>query len=124
MMKKTRTHPSSAPPPQLTNGIDHVSAATRLLEKRKEMLEIQSTLESKRDEFRDRMSHTKKKESDLSVKRDEMTENLIKLEKFIRVSTHQRAMLSSVQETASKKQQKLLTLLIYKTTTKNKPHAG
>jgi hypothetical protein len=69
------------------DSISSFTAATRLLEKRKEMLEVQSTLRSKRDEYGERMDKIKSKESHLSSKRIELTENIIQLDKFIAVCT-------------------------------------
>jgi septal ring factor EnvC (AmiA/AmiB activator) len=63
--------------------VNSFTAATRLLEKRKEMLEIQGTLKAKRDEFQDRLKKIKRKERQLSEKRNELTDNIIELDKFI-----------------------------------------
>ncbi|KAL0479149.1 hypothetical protein AKO1_008006 [Acrasis kona] len=63
--------------------VNSFSAATSLLEKRKEMLEVQQTLRSKREEYGERLDKIKTKEKDLSQKRVELTENIIQLDKFI-----------------------------------------
>ena len=59
------------------------SASTKLLEKRKEMMEIQNSLQQKRNEFQSRMEMVKKKEKDLLMKKQDLTENVKELDKFI-----------------------------------------
>ena len=65
--------------------VNTFTAATRLLEKRREMLEVHNTLKSKRDEFQERLRTIKEKEASLSHKRNELTDNIIELDKFIGV---------------------------------------
>eukprot|EP00761_Pharyngomonas_kirbyi_P013719 gb/GECH01013748.1/.p1 GENE.gb/GECH01013748.1/~~gb/GECH01013748.1/.p1 ORF type:complete len:364 (+),score=104.18 gb/GECH01013748.1/:1-1092(+) len=64
--------------------VDTVSAATRLLKKRKEILEEQSILDEKREEYKEKMEKIKEKENRLQKKRTELTNNLVTLEKFIK----------------------------------------
>ncbi|KAL9644531.1 hypothetical protein ABK040_009395 [Willaertia magna] len=63
--------------------VNNFSAATKLLEKRNRMIEIQSTLGSKRSEFQGRMDNIKKKEKELIQRKHELTENVRELDKFI-----------------------------------------
>jgi uncharacterized coiled-coil DUF342 family protein len=71
---------------QEDDSVNSFTAATRLLEKRREMLEVQQTLRSKRDEYNERLDKIKNKEDNLTHKRVELTENIIQLDKFIAVS--------------------------------------
>lgn len=61
------------------------SAATKLLEKRKEMLNVQTALQEKRLEFHSRLQQIKDRERQLASQRNELTDNIIELDKFIRV---------------------------------------
>eukprot|EP00906_Rhabdomonas_costata_P011452 RCo016323 len=60
--------------------VDNVSAATRL---RREMMEVQSGLEQKRNEYRERMDRVKSREAQLLRKREDLQEKLVKFYKFI-----------------------------------------
>src|SRR5690348_3225599 len=80
-----RPHTVSTDLPE-EDSVSSFNAATRLLEKRKEMLEVQHTLRSKRDEYGERLDKIRKKERNLSNKRLELTENIIQLDKFIAVN--------------------------------------
>lgn len=60
--------------------VDNVSAATRL---RREMMEVQSGLEQKRNEYRERMERVKNRETQLLRKREDLQEKLVKFYKFI-----------------------------------------
>lgn len=65
------------------DNINSFSASTKLLEKRKEMMDVQSLLEQKRNEYSARMDLIKKKEKHLLTKKQELTENVKELDKFI-----------------------------------------
>ncbi|EFC47715.1 hypothetical protein NAEGRDRAFT_46913 [Naegleria gruberi] len=65
------------------DNINSFSASTKLLEKRKEMMEVQSLLQQKRTEYLARMDAIKKKEKGLLGKKQELTENVKELDKFI-----------------------------------------
>jgi len=60
--------------------VESVSAATKL---RREMMEVQSELEQKRNEHRERMERVKNRESQLAKKREELQDRLVKFCKFI-----------------------------------------
>ncbi|KAG2382939.1 hypothetical protein C9374_004906 [Naegleria lovaniensis] len=65
------------------DNINSFSASTKLLEKRKEMMDVQGLLEQKRNEYSTRMDLIKKKEKHLLTKKQELTENVKELDKFI-----------------------------------------
>lgn len=60
--------------------VDNVSAATRL---RREMMDVQTELEQKRNEYRERMDRVKNREGQLGKKREDLQEKLVKFYKFI-----------------------------------------
>ena len=63
--------------------IDHVSAATRLLEKRRQMFEVQEALNSQKEEFTRREDAFRRREEALRRKDLELQESLIKFNKFL-----------------------------------------
>lgn|SRR5690606_32071949 len=67
------------------DGLSSFTEATKLLEKRKEMVEVQNQLEAKREEIAQRLELIKKKEKSLEEKRNALTDDLIQLDKSIRV---------------------------------------
>mmetsp|Transcript_106301 Transcript_106301/g.183291 ORF Transcript_106301/g.183291 Transcript_106301/m.183291 type:complete len:294 (-) Transcript_106301:217-1098(-) len=60
--------------------VDNVSASTRL---RREMMDVQTELEQKRNEYRERMDRVKNREGQLQKKREDLQEKLVKFYKFI-----------------------------------------
>lgn len=68
-------------PQQLT--LDHVSPATRLLEKRRQMFEVQEALDAQKEEFARRETTFKRREEMLKSKDRELQESLIKFNKFL-----------------------------------------
>lgn len=62
---------------------DHVSPATRLLEKRRQMFEVQEALNSQKDEFNRREDAYRRREDGLRRKDLELQESLIKFNKFL-----------------------------------------
>jgi hypothetical protein len=63
--------------------LDHVSAATRLLEKRRQMFEVQEALSAQKEEFNRREDAFRRREDGLRRKDLELQESLIKFNKFL-----------------------------------------
>eukprot|EP00741_Cyanophora_paradoxa_P019101 tig00021122_g18443.t1 len=63
--------------------MDNVSPATRLLEKRRQMFEVQEALEAQKEEFARREELFKRREEALKKKDLELQESLIKFSKFL-----------------------------------------
>ncbi|KAJ1396274.1 hypothetical protein B484DRAFT_458923 [Ochromonadaceae sp. CCMP2298] len=85
---------------------DHVSPATRLLEKRRQMFEVQEALNSQKEEFSRREDAFRRREDGLRRKDLELQESLIKFNKFLQEneSKRNRALKRSAEE---KKQREL-----------------
>eukprot|EP00605_Chrysophyceae_sp_TOSAG23-4_P001944 GSChrysophyteH1.ASY1.ANO1.2154.1 assembled CDS len=83
---------------------DHVSPATRLLEKRRQMFEVQEALNAQKDEFNRREDAYRRREDGLRRKDLELQESLIKFNKFLQEneSKRNRALKRAAEE---KKQQ-------------------
>lgn len=64
--------------------LSQFTTSTRLLSKRKQLLDVQSALNTKRNEFSDRLSLIKNKEKGLAEERDRLTGYIMDLDKFIR----------------------------------------
>lgn len=62
-----------------------LSTATRLLTRRKEVVQMQQVLHEKREEYNKRIQDIKERERQLSMQRNELTDNIIELDKFIKV---------------------------------------
>lgn len=62
---------------------DHISQATRLLEKRREMYEKQEALDAKKEEFERKEDQLKRREESLKQKDLELQEQLIKFNVFL-----------------------------------------
>lgn len=75
-------------PIQLT--LDHVSPATLLLEKRREMLEIQQALDSQKEEYGRKQAMFHRREQQLRKKDLELQENLCQFNKFLRDKSDKR----------------------------------
>jgi hypothetical protein len=63
----------------------HLTAATRLLEKRREMVETQEVLSTQKEEFHVRMEALRQRRLDLERKEYQLKESLIKFDKFLKV---------------------------------------
>jgi chromosome segregation ATPase len=70
--------------------LDHVSPATRLLEKRRQMFEVQEALDAQKDEFSRREDAFKRREDALRRKDLELQESLIKFNKFLQENESKR----------------------------------
>jgi len=68
-------------PPQLT--LDHVSPATRLLEKRRQKIEVQEALEAQKTDFSRREEQFWRREQIIKKKDLDLQENLIRFNKFL-----------------------------------------
>lgn len=68
-------------PPQLT--LDHVSPATRLLEKRRQKTEVNEALEAQKQDFARREEQFQRREQIIKKKDLELQENLIRFNKFL-----------------------------------------
>lgn len=80
--------PDMAAPPKRANAphtlvLEHVSPATRLLEKRRQMFEVQEALESQKQEFARKEEVFKRREEGLKKKDLELQESLIRFSKFL-----------------------------------------
>ena len=64
--------------------MEHVTPATRLLEKRRQMFDVQESLEHQKVEFNRKEDGFKKREQGLKKKDLELQESLIKFSKFLR----------------------------------------
>lgn len=69
---------------------DHVSPATRLLEKRRQMFEVQEALNAQKDEFNRREDAYRRREDGLRRKDLELQESLIKFNKFLQENESKR----------------------------------
>lgn len=74
---------STSLPQTLT--LDHVSAATRLLEKRRQMFEVQEALSAQKEEFNRREDAFRRREDGLRSKDLVLQKSLIKFNKFLQV---------------------------------------
>jgi hypothetical protein len=70
--------------------LDHVSPATRLLEKRRQMFEVQEALNAQKDEFNRREDAYRRREDALRRKDLELQESLIKFNKFLQENESKR----------------------------------
>ncbi|ETV80053.1 hypothetical protein H257_06458 [Aphanomyces astaci] len=78
----------AAMPQTLT--LDHVSPATRLLEKRRQMFEVQEALDAQKEEFSRREDAFRRREEGLRKKDLELQESLIKFNKFLQENESKR----------------------------------
>ena len=68
-----------------TMNLDEVSPATRLLEKRRQMFEVQEALETQKEEFARREELFKRREEALRKQDLELQQQLIRFNKFLQV---------------------------------------
>mmetsp|Transcript_58417 Transcript_58417/g.96919 ORF Transcript_58417/g.96919 Transcript_58417/m.96919 type:complete len:293 (-) Transcript_58417:717-1595(-) len=86
--------------------VDNVSAATRL---RREMMDVQTELEQKRNEYRERMDRVKNREAQLAKKREDLQEKLVKFYKFIQeneIKKNRAEKKAQMEESAKKEKHK------------------
>jgi hypothetical protein len=85
---------------------DHVSPATRLLEKRRQMFEVQEALNSQKEEFARREDAFRRREEGLRRKDLELQESLIKFNKFLQEneSKRNRALKRATEEKKQREQ--------------------
>jgi vacuolar-type H+-ATPase subunit I/STV1 len=86
---------------------DHVSPATRLLEKRRQMFEVQEALNSQKEEFGRREDAFRRREDGLRRKDLELQESLIKYNKFLQ-EIEQKRIRASKRIAEEKKQREIL----------------
>lgn len=70
--------------------LEHVSPVTRLLEKRKQMLEVQKALDAQKDEYLRKEELFKRREENLRKKDLELQEALVLFNKFLKENEHKR----------------------------------
>mmetsp|Transcript_41925 Transcript_41925/g.50804 ORF Transcript_41925/g.50804 Transcript_41925/m.50804 type:complete len:312 (-) Transcript_41925:960-1895(-) len=70
--------------------LEHVSPATRLLEKRRQMFEVQEALEAQKQEFNRKEEVFKRREEGLKKKDLELQESLIRFSKFLQENDSKR----------------------------------
>jgi len=68
----------------LVDDLPASSQSTLLLQKKKEMAEVQQQLDRKKDEFRQRMQRCQEKEVDLAAKQEAIKEQVRKFDKFLK----------------------------------------
>lgn len=71
--------------------LEHVSPATRLLEKRRQMFEVQEALEAQKQEFNRKEEVFKRREEGLKKKDLELQESLIRFSKFLQENDSKRS---------------------------------
>ena len=64
---------------------DALTPATRLLEKKREMAEVEAALEAQKEEFQLKMESLQQRRDDLERKERNLKEQLLKFEKFLKV---------------------------------------
>ena len=66
------------------NDLPVASQSTLLLQKKKEMQEVQQQLDRKKEEFRSRMQRCQEKEVDLAARQEDIKEQVRKFDKFLK----------------------------------------
>ena len=74
----------TAPPQSVGDELPAASQSTLLLQKKKEMAEVQQQLDRKKDEFRQRMQRCQEKEVELAAKQEGLKEQVRKFDKFLK----------------------------------------
>jgi len=89
--------------------LDHITPATRLLEKRRQMFEVQEALNSQNEEFSRREDAFRRREEGLRRKDLELQESLIKFNKFLQEneSKRNRALKRATDERKQREQKEL-----------------
>ena len=70
--------------PPVLDDLPTASQSTLLLQKKKEMAEVQQQLDRKKEEFRQRMQRCQEKEVDLAAKQEHIKEQVRKFDKFLK----------------------------------------
>jgi alanyl-tRNA synthetase len=68
-----------------------MTSATRLLEKRRELADIETTLSSEKEEFQLKMEALSRRNEDLERRETQLKENLLKFDKFLRENEAKKA---------------------------------
>ena len=85
--------------------LENVAPATRLLEKRRQMFEVQETLDAQKEEFARREEAFRRREEGLRQKDLELQDSLIRFNKFLQEneSKHSRAVKRAAEEARQRK---------------------
>lgn len=85
---------------------DHLTPATKLLEKRREMKEVEQALSAQKEEFQMKMESLQQRQEELERKECTLKESLLKFDKFLKEndSKRHRALKKALEEKASKQQ--------------------
>lgn len=70
---------------------DHLTPATRLLEKRREMSEVEQALAAQKEEFQMKMESLQQRREELHRKEYQLKESLLKFDKFLKENDSKRA---------------------------------
>ncbi|CAH1801382.1 unnamed protein product [Owenia fusiformis] len=70
---------------------DHLTPATRLLEKRREMSEVEQALAAQKEEFQMKMESLQQRREELERKEFQLKESLLKFDKFLKENDSKRA---------------------------------
>jgi len=70
---------------------DHLTPATRLLEKRREMAEVEQALAAQKEEFQMKMESLQQRRDELERKEHQLKESLLKFDKFLKENDSKRA---------------------------------
>ncbi|XP_071478707.1 coiled-coil domain-containing protein 42 homolog [Diadema antillarum] len=70
---------------------DHLTPATRLLEKRREMSEVEQALAAQKEEFQMKMESLQQRREELERKEYQLKESLLKFDKFLKENDSKRA---------------------------------
>ncbi|XP_031555849.1 coiled-coil domain-containing protein 42 homolog [Actinia tenebrosa] len=70
---------------------DHLTPATRLLEKRREMSEVEQALGAQKEEFQMKMESLQQRREELERKEYQLKESLLKFDKFLKENDSKRA---------------------------------
>lgn len=69
---------------------DHLTAATRLLEKRREMNEVEQALNAQKGEFQMKMESLQQRREELERKEYQLKSSLLKFDKFLKENDSKR----------------------------------
>jgi len=85
---------------------DHLTPATRLLEKRREMSEVEQALAAQKEEFQMKMESLQQRREELERKEYQLKESLLKFDKFLKEndSKRARALKKAAEEKDAKRQ--------------------
>lgn len=73
-----------------------LTPATRLLEKRREMLEVENGLAQQKEEFAMKMESLAQRRDELARKESQLKESLTKFDKFLKVTKKRRRALETI----------------------------